>query len=292
MNIAQTLHNPLYHNGLALGGGSALGVAHIGVLRAIEEQQVPLHCIAGTSIGALVAAFYAFGKSLAEIEAGGLDMSWQDVRRLKPSKLSLFDNHKLGQLVTEHLGEVNIEDAKIPLAIVAADIATGRTVILRSGPVADAVMASTCLPGLFKPVQIGDNLLVDGGIVENVPISALLELGANSLLAVDLSAQSNYRAPNDIFDVMSNAIAIAINNNTENHTRQADLCIRPNLSAHNSVDTNPEELAAMVEIGYQDARLQLLKTVRFKQWFSLLCRQCWRKISRAGQHRSAEVIIH
>ena len=292
MNIGQTLRNPLYQNGLALSGGSALGVAHIGVLRAIEEQQIPLHCIAGTSIGALVAAFYAFGKSLSEIEAVGLEMSWKDVRRLKPSKLSLFDNHKLGQLVTQHLGDVNIEDADMPLAIVAADIATGRTVILRSGSVAEAVMASTCLPGLFKPVQIGNNLLVDGGIVENVPISALIELGANSLLAVDLSAKSDYRVPNDVFDVMSNAIAIAINNNTENHTRHADLCITPNLSAHNSVDTDPEELATMVEIGYQEACSQLLKPVGFKQWISALFRQCWRKISGADQNNSAEIIIH
>ena len=82
------------------------------------------------------------------------------------------------------------------------------------------------------------------------------------------------------------------NNNTENHTRYADLCITPNLSAHNSVDTDPEELATMIEIGYQEACLQLLKPVGFKQWISALFRQCWRKISGADQNNSAEIIIH
>ena len=111
----------------------------------------------------------------------------------------------LEKLLTPPLGDVNIEDAYIPLAIIACDIATGEKITLTSGPLSQAIMASSALPGAFNPVEINDRLLVDGGIVENVPVSALRALGANSLIAVDLSEKVKYNEPNDIFDVISNA---------------------------------------------------------------------------------------
>lgn len=266
MKTHQALTNPMYTTGLALGGGAILGAAHIGVLRALEEKNIKPQLISGTSIGALIAAFYAFGLSVDEIEKLALELNWSDISSLKLSKLSLFSNKKLGEIVAATLGDVNIEDAVTPLAIVACDIATGEKVILSEGPLAPAVMASSCLPGIFSPVKIDGRLLVDGGIAENVPVSALRNLGANSLIAVDLSLKVKYNEPNDVFDVISNAISIAIDSNTRSRTRPADLIITPDLTSKSRTNTDPAEIKHMIDIGYQQTLLQLNESLNFSDW--------------------------
>jgi NTE family protein len=237
--------------GLALGGGAVLGSAHVGVLKAIEEYDVPLHCISGTSIGAVVAALYAFGKTAAEIEEIAIDLQWMDVSSMALSQFALLSNAKLGDMLTDLLGDVNFRSANIPLAVVAADICTGKKVILQDGDVAAAVMASTCIPGVFIPVEIDQNLLVDGGIVENVPLSALVCMGAEYLIGVDLNAQHAYKQPENIVDVLLNTFDITLNNATQLQTEKADILITPDLSAFNLVDTSQAE--ALIEQGYQES---------------------------------------
>ncbi len=268
MKTHQALLHPIYTTGLALGGGAILGAAHIGVLRALEEHQIKPDLISGTSIGALIAALYAFGVSVDDIEEMALTLNWSNITSLKLSKLSLFSNKKLGEIISTTLGEVNIEDAITPLAIVACNIATGERVILTSGPLAPAVMASSCLPGIFSPVEINGQLLVDGGIAENVPVSALRDLGANNLIAVDLSAKAKYNQPNDVFDVISNAISIAIDNNTKSRTRPADIIITPDLTSKSRTNTNPNEIKHMIDIGYKQTMEQLNKKLTLKAWLS------------------------
>ena len=272
MKTYQALMNPMYTTGLALGGGAILGAAHIGVLRALEENIHP-QLISGTSIGAFIAALYAFNVSADEIEEMALELNWSNITSIKLSKLSLFSNRKLGELVSSTLGDVNIEDARIPLAIIACDIATGQKVTFTEGPVAQAVMASCCLPGVFTPVEIDGRLLVDGGIAENVPVSALRDLGANSLIAVDLSKKVKYNEPKDIFDVMSNTISIAIDNNTKSRTRPADLIIAPDLTSNSRTNTDPAKIKEMIEIGYQQTMDQLNKNLTIKAWFRGLLKQ-------------------
>ncbi|HDP97696.1 MAG TPA: patatin, partial [bacterium] len=157
--------------GLALGGGAVLGAAHIGVLKAMEELDIPVHFVAGTSIGALVAALYAFGKDYKQIEKIAAELDWLDVSGLSLSQYGLLSNKKLGKIINKAIGDVDFEDARIPLAMIATDISHGKEVVLKQGNVATAVMASTCIPGIFIPVEIEGKLLVDGGVVENVPIS-------------------------------------------------------------------------------------------------------------------------
>ncbi|MCK5880570.1 MAG: patatin-like phospholipase family protein [Sinobacterium sp.] len=273
MKTYQALMNPMYTTGLALGGGAILGAAHIGVLRALEEKNIHPQLISGTSIGAFIAALYAFNVSADEIEEMALELNWSNITSIKLSKLSLFSNRKLGELVSSTLGDVNIEDARIPLAIIACDIATGQKVTFTEGPVAQAVMASCCLPGVFTPVEIDGRLLVDGGIAENVPVSALRDLGANSLIAVDLSKKVKYNEPKDIFDVMSNTISIAIDNNTKSRTRPADLIIAPDLTSNSRTNTDPAKIKEMIEIGYQQTMDQLNKNLTIKAWFRGLLKQ-------------------
>ncbi len=172
--------------GLAFGGGAVLGAAHIGVLKAIEEFNIPISYIAGTSIGAIISAFYAFGKNWEEMAILLKGLNWLDISRISLSQFGLLSNKKLGKLITDNLGDVTFDEACIPLAMIATDITSGEKVVLKSGNVAAAVMASSCIPGIFIPVEIDNRLLVDGELVENVPVTPLKEMGANFIISVDL----------------------------------------------------------------------------------------------------------
>ena len=172
------------NTGLALSGGAARGIAHIGVLRALEEHKIPIKFISGTSVGAIIAALYAFDIELDEIGRFAKSLNLSKVSSFKLSKYGLFDNHNLKDLLCEYIGDSRIEDSKLPLAIIATDISSGEKVILKSGSVCDAVCASSAIPGLFAPVIIDNQSLVDGGLVQNLPVSVLKEMGADYLLSL------------------------------------------------------------------------------------------------------------
>ena len=129
--------------GLALSGGAARGIAHIGVLKALEEQDIPIKFISGTSVGAIIAALYAFDIELDEIGRFAKSLNLSKVSSFKLSKYGLFDNHNLKDLLYQYIGDSRIEDSKLPLAIIATDISSGEKVILNSGSVCDAVCASS-----------------------------------------------------------------------------------------------------------------------------------------------------
>lgn len=226
-------HAPRPPYGLALSGGATLGAAHVGALRAIDEAGLEIHCISGTSIGAVAAAMRAFGVPLDDIRRVALDMNWMAVSRFRPNWLGLLSNRKLGDILHDHIGDPDFSEAGIPLAVIAADISTGERVVLREGPVVPAVLASTCVPGIFQPMERDGRLLVDGGIVENLPTSVLPDLGARSIIGVDLNARRHYQPPSDLIDVILNATDIAINNATRLQTdKGTDLLITPSLSAY------------------------------------------------------------
>jgi NTE family protein len=243
--------------GLALGGGAVLGAAHIGVLKAIEEQKISINCIAGTSAGALVAALFAFGKSSDEIEKIAMDLDWFEISELSLSKYGLLSNKRLGKIITDNIGDVKFGDAGIPLAMVATDIATGKKVVLKKGKVEEAVMASTCIPGIFSPVEINKKMLVDGGIVDNVPVSVLKELGAGYLIGVDLYAEHTQQKPGNIIEIILNTYNFVLMNATKLQTGDADLLIKPDLSKFNMVD--PEQVPDLIKKGYAEAKKALKK---------------------------------
>ncbi len=244
--------------GLALGGGAVLGASHVGVLKAIEELDLEISYIAGTSIGAFVAAFYAFGKTPAEIEEIALKLTWMDISGISLFKNGLLSNEKLGDLISEYIGNEKIENAKIPLAMIATDIFTGKKVVLKKGNVAKGVMASTCLPGIFIPVEMNDVTLVDGGIVENVPIDTIKEMGADYVVGVDLNAKNKYEKPNNILDVIMNSFHFTLKAAAKYQTENADLLIMPDLSEFNMADTS--QVKDLIEQGYKDSK-KLLKSI-------------------------------
>lgn len=245
--------------GLALGGGAVLGAAHIGVLRALEELDIDVSFVAGTSIGALLSAFVAFGKGWEEIQEIVKDLNWLDVSGLSLSQFGLLSNRKLGGLITEHLGDVTFEEASIPLAMVATDIVSGEKVVLKEGSVAKAVMASTCIPGIFVPVEIGDRLLVDGGIVENVPVTPLQDMGAGMIIGVDLNAGYPRRKPKNIIEVLLRSFELTLKTATKMQTEKADILIEPDLSSFNMVDIAQKE--ELMKRGYLETIKVLHKMI-------------------------------
>lgn len=243
--------------GLALGGGAVLGAAHIGVIRALEEMDVEISYVTGTSIGAFVGALYAFGYNPKKIEEIALNLSWMDISGLVLFESGLLSNAKLGELLGESLGEKKIEDADIPLAVIATDITNGDKVVLDKGSVAKAVMASTCIPGVFGPVKFEDKLLVDGGIVENIPIDTIKKMGAEYVIGVDLNAIKTYHKPDSILDVIINSFHFTLKAAAKYQTEDADVLITPDLSKFNMVST--DQIKDLIEQGYKDAKQQLGK---------------------------------
>ena len=175
--------------GLALGGGSARGWAHIGVIRALQDAGVEPDIVCGTSIGSLVGAAYAAGE-LDELEAWVKSLTWQTVVGLLDFTITagLIKGIRLIDFFRSHFSDNEIEELQKPFGAVATELATGREIWLREGKVLDAVRASIALPGLFTPVQRNGRLIVDGGLVNPVPVSLARAMGADIVIAVDLSA--------------------------------------------------------------------------------------------------------
>ena len=155
--------------GLALGGGFARGLAHIGVLKVLEENNIPVRCLAGTSIGSIIAGAYASAVSLEEVAARGRKIRWRDFGQWTFSRMGFASNQRLEVLVKSFFRATRFEDLKLPLAILASDLVRARAVVFTSGELTLAVRASCAYPGLFLPVNHNGRVLVDGMLVSGVP---------------------------------------------------------------------------------------------------------------------------
>ncbi len=177
--------------GLALSGGGARGLAHIGVLKVFENAGIPISCLAGTSMGGLVAAAYAAGYSPAEMEERALRFShlkeFMKLVDLTPQRRGLLEGQKVRNYIREWLGEhLTFADLHIPTALTAVDLLTGKEFLLSSGPILPAVYATIAMPGVFKPVVEDGRVLVDGGVLDNLPLSPVKRMGADCVIAVDV----------------------------------------------------------------------------------------------------------
>ncbi|WP_417543719.1 patatin-like phospholipase family protein [Marinobacter sp.] len=250
--------------GLALGGGAAKGIAHIGVLKAFEEEQIRIHCISGTSVGALVASYFAFGRPAESILSIGSTLNLSKILNFTLERGGLFSTQAIREMIHRDLGDCRIEDADIPLAICATDIETGQQLVFRKGNLAEAVCASMAVPGLFVPVEVDGRILVDGGLVENVPISPLAKMGAGIIVAVDLSHVSQYPKPDDTFDVISNAINIAIDFNTRKQLKKADIVVPLDLSRY-SLTNNAKFVQELYMEGYHPMKDKIRRVFWYKR---------------------------
>jgi NTE family protein len=196
--------------GVALGGGFARGLAHIGVLKVFEEEHIPISFIAGTSVGSVIGAGYASGISARELSEIAALVRFKDFSRWTFSRFGLFSNDKMSIFLEKILRCKTFEELRIPLAIAATDIITGEPAIFTSGNLVEPVRASCAYPGMFLPVNINGRLLVDGLLAHAVPAVPLRQLGAERVIAVHLSAHwVKKHGPRHVFDIIGQCFSIA-----------------------------------------------------------------------------------
>jgi NTE family protein len=217
--------------GLALSGGAARGMAHIGVLRVLLEAGVPVDFIAGTSAGALVGGALAAGMSLDEIEAISRSLRWRDVGRMTLSRLGVQSSARMEEFIRARFPTTRFEELRIPFAAVATDLHTGSPVIMKDeGDVAFAIRASCCIPGWYVPVTDAlGRQLVDGGLVANIPTRAARELGADVVLAVDVNAEGAkfLSPPHSAIGILLQSMMVVQHTVSSLQLMEADIAIRP-----------------------------------------------------------------
>ncbi len=217
--------------GLALGGGFARGLAHIGVLKVLAENRIPIDALAGTSVGSIIAAVFASGATLMEMVEEARKIRWKGFARWTVARLGLATNERMEAMLRRVLHCSRFEDLEVPLAVVAADISTGEAVTFRKGNLILPLRASCSFPGLFTPVQYEGHLLVDGAIVGSVPVSALRGFGVDAIIGVHLrTSVSRYFPPANIFQVIGQSFQVAENLNQARWREHCSLAIEPDVS--------------------------------------------------------------
>ncbi len=226
--------------GLALSGGVARGVVHVGVLQVLEKAGIPIDYVAGTSAGSIVGAAYCAGIPVKEILEKAGSMGWRQMARIKWPGQGIVSFERLERWIEKLIGDVDIRDLAIPLAVVATDLKTGEAVALRSGRLATAVRASSSVPGVIEPVQINGRLLGDGGVSNNLPVDIVRDMGADYVIAVDLFSPDSVNLPRNPISHGILALETLIRK-SGGHPGEADCLIRPEVSGHNYLNLSKSE---------------------------------------------------
>ena len=222
--------------GLALGGGAARGFAHIGVIQALEEAGIKVDLVVGTSAGSLVAALLASGMSAADLASLALTMDESTLTDWSYPGRGLIRGEALARFVRQHTVAANIEQLKMPLGIVATDLATGAGVLFQRGDVGAAVRASSAVPAVFQPVKISEREYVDGGLVAPVPVRYARQMGAQLVIAVDISTPPEAGSTGDVMKMLLQTFAIMGKSISAFELREADIVIQPPLVGVSSAD--------------------------------------------------------
>ncbi len=246
-----------YKVGLALCGGVAYGVAQIGVLKALTKAGIKIDCLAGTSAGAIIAAAYASGLPLDQIEQIGINTSWGELFSFRPSRKGLVSSGPIEQYIRNYLKVATFEELKKPLAVVATDICSGEEVVFTKGPLDKAVRASCSIPGIYSPVELAGKQLVDGGMAENVPVKALKSLGADVILAVNLFGHHQVFPPaSNVFQIMMRVWYFFVREESA-WREHADVIMEPDLRLFDLFDFS--EGKDIIAAGEKEAERQMPK---------------------------------
>lgn len=259
--------------GLALSGGAARGIAHIGVLKYLEERKAKICCIAGTSAGSIVGSLYCSGKSVDKLTEIASKMSWKDLIKISLPRKGLIDSDRLLKIIKQHLGDIVFDQLELPLLVNAVDLVSGKEIVIDEGPVADAVVASCAIPGIFTPVKRDKLLLVDGGLLDNLPSALIKGRDIDYLIAVNVGAQSPLqKEPESIFEVLIQSFYVMRHQQELPAQKQTDVIIEPDLSDIAFHDTGKVDL--LIKRGYEAAQETLAeidlskKPSRLSKWFS------------------------
>ncbi|RZT93738.1 patatin-like phospholipase family protein [Rivibacter subsaxonicus] len=231
--------------GLALGGGAARGFAHIGVIQVLEEQGIKVDLVAGTSAGSLVAAMWASGKSGVELGSLAASMEESSITDWTYPGRGLLRGEALARYVREHTEGRSIENMVRPLGIVATDLASGEPILFRRGDPGVAVRASSAVPAVFQPVKIGSREYVDGGLVAPVPVRFARQMGAELVIAVDISQVPDGQPTGDALKMLLQTFSIMGKSLNQYELREADIVMRPKLQGVSGADFGARRLAVM-----------------------------------------------
>lgn len=220
--------------GLALSGGGARGFAHVGVIKVLAENNIPVDLIAGTSIGSVVGGALAAGMSADEIEAMAHSIGWRDMTRPSFSPIALLSNAPMGKFLHRHFPVNRFEDLKLPFAAVAVDLRKPECVVFKDkGDLIHAIRASCAVPAVFAPIrEDSGRILVDGGVMAPLPIDAVKEMGADIVIAVDLlsSGSTFNRAPSTAIGMMISSAMVLLRAASNNQQHKADVMIVPEIA--------------------------------------------------------------
>lgn len=237
--------------GLAFGGGGARGFAHLGAIKAFEEYGIKFDFVCGTSAGSLVGAFYSAGLTFDQMLTIARGLDEKDLRKsmfgIMPSKTDGIQS-----VITEHLGNINIEDLKIPFAAVAVDIKSTDEVCITKGNLAKAVAGSCCVPGVFQPVEFGNKLLCDGGLKNTLPADVPLLFDCDYVVGIDVNKSRLYGTNSTkVFDVLACSIRILMQSNVFKGYEYSDVLLKPETKRFKATKT--EGFLDMIEEGYREA---------------------------------------
>jgi NTE family protein len=246
-----------YKVGLALCGGVAYGVAQIGVLKALEEADIHVDCVAGTSAGAIIAAAYASGLSVSRIEEIGIQTGWGQLFSFRPSRKGLVSSGPIEEYIRKFLKVENFAQLKKPLAVVTTDLCSGEEIIFTNGPLDKAVRASCSIPGVYTPVELEGHQLADGGMAENVPVKALKGLGADVVIAVNLFGHHQVFPPaSNVFQILMRVWYFFVQEESS-WRENADIIIEPDMTKFDLFDFSMGK--EMIAVGEKEARKHIPK---------------------------------
>lgn len=238
--------------GLALGSGGARGFAHLGVIKVLRDEGIPIDMISGSSMGALVASFYGAGLDVDRLYKLSRVFKRKYYLDFTVPKMGFIAGKRVKELIRIFTHGKNIEELDIPVGIVATDLVSGEKVVFKTGSISDAVRASIAIPGIFVPEKLNGRLFVDGGVVDRIPVSVAREMGADIVIAVDVSKVKGSSEVTSIFDVIMQSIDIMQMELVANREVASDIMIRPRVEMYNSrAFTDIEEIIAM---GEEEAR--------------------------------------
>lgn len=250
--------------GLALGGGGAKGLAHIGVIKALKYAGIPIDFISGTSMGALVGGWYALTEDIEFLEDFFLKIKTSDIfpfrEILKKKDGSIFQGDFVLKMAEKHFKSAELEDCKIPFSAVATDVKTGDEVVFERGRLSDIIRASSALPVIFQPVEINKKLFMDGGFVNPVPADVVRKMGADYVIAVDVSSRwisspDEVAEVKDIFTMMSNTLSVIEYQLAKNILKSADLVLRPPVLNFGWLEFGKTE--EILRVGREEAELHI-----------------------------------
>lgn len=266
---------------LVLGGGGARGLAHIGVLKVLKRENVPVDLVVGTSVGALAGALYAAGLPIEQIEHMGREVGWDELTDVSAARLlklvvseQLLRTEKMERYIERYIGDKKFAELPVAFACVAADLKTGERIVLREGDVGLAVRASATMPGFFSPVPYRHRLLVDGGLVDNVPVDVAKLLGADVVIAVGVPANFSKRNTSNVLMTLTQALYIQGEVLTQEQMQQSDVVIQPKVGDVSAMELwRSKECMEAGELAAREAMPALRRTLVkrfFERWAAAL----------------------